>query len=232
MSDINLLDCTLRDGGYVNSWHFGHNHIVSIFERLVSAKVEFIELGFLDERCAFDMNKSIAPDTESFNRIYAGLDKKNAQLVGMIDYGTCSIENVQPCGETVLDGIRVIFKKHMRRQAIDYCRQLKELGYKVFVQLVSITSYNDEELTDLIDMANELKPYAVSMVDTYGLLQQENLMHYFNELNGRLDMEISLGYHSHNNFQRAFANCTEMLSQQTDRSLLVDASIYLSLIHI
>ena len=103
MSDINLLDCTLRDGGYVNSWHFGHNHIVSIFERLVSAKVEFIELGFLDERCAFDMNKSIAPDTESFNRIYAGLDKKNAQLVGMIDYGTCSIENVQPCGETVLD---------------------------------------------------------------------------------------------------------------------------------
>ncbi|EOS25341.1 hypothetical protein C804_04440 [Lachnospiraceae bacterium A4] len=226
MSDINLLDCTLRDGGYVNSWHFGHNHIVSIFERLVSAKVEFIELGFLDERCAFDMNKSIAPDTESFNRIYAGLDKKNAQLVGMIDYGTCSIENVQPCGETVLDGIRVIFKKHMRRQAIDYCRQLKELGYKVFVQLVSITSYNDEELTDLIDMANELKPYAVSMVDTYGLLQQENLMHYFNELNGRLDMEISLGYHSHNNFQRAFANCTEMLSQQTDRSLLVDASIY------
>lgn len=226
MSEINLLDCTLRDGGYVNDWNFGHNYIVSIFERLVSAKVEFIELGFLDERCRFDRNRSIAPDTESFNRIYAGLDKKNTRLVGMIDYGTCGIEKIQPCSETILDGIRVIFKKHMRRQAIDYCRQLKELGYQVFVQLVSITSYNDEELTHLIDMANELKPYAVSMVDTYGLLQQENLMHYFNELNGRLDMEISLGYHSHNNFQRAFANCTEMLSQQTERSLLVDASIY------
>ncbi|GFI21970.1 4-hydroxy-2-oxovalerate aldolase [Lachnospiraceae bacterium] len=226
MPEINLLDCTLRDGGYVNDWKFGHNNIVSIFERLVSAKVEFIELGFLDERCKFDMNRSIAPDTESFNKIYAGLDKKRSQLVGMIDYGTCNIENIQPCNTTILDGIRVIFKKHMRRQAIDFCEQLKKLGYKIFVQLVSITSYNDEELTNLIEMANDLKPYAVSMVDTYGLLQQENLMHYFNELNDRLDKEISLGYHSHNNFQRAFANCTEMLSQQTDRSLLVDASIY------
>lgn len=46
MPEINLLDCTLRDGGYVNDWKFGHNNIVSIFERLVSAKVEFIELDF------------------------------------------------------------------------------------------------------------------------------------------------------------------------------------------
>lgn len=226
MPDINLLDCTLRDGGYINNWNFGHNNIVSIFERLVSAKVEFIEVGFLDERCKLDMNRSIAPDTESFNKIYAGLDKKDSQMVGMIDYGTCSIENIQACSATILDGIRVIFKKHMRRQAIDFCQQLKKLGYKVFVQLVSITSYNDEELTNLIEMANELKPYAVSMVDTYGLLQQEKLMYYFNELNDKLDREISLGYHSHNNFQRAFANCTEMLSQPTDRNLLVDASIY------
>lgn len=223
---VSLLDCTLRDGGYVNDWNFGHNNLVSVFERLVSAKVEFIELGFIDERREFDMNRSIAPDTESFNKIFRGLDKKQSQLVGMIDYGTCSIENIQPCSETIFDGIRVIFKKHIRKQAIDFCRQLKNLGYKVFVQLVSITSYNDNELYDLICLANELEPYAVSMVDTYGLLQQENLMHYFTELNSRLIPSIELGYHSHNNFQRAFANCTEMLSQKTDRKLLVDATIY------
>ena len=40
---VSLLDCTLRDGGYVNDWNFGHNNLVSVFERLVSAKVEFIE---------------------------------------------------------------------------------------------------------------------------------------------------------------------------------------------
>lgn len=224
--EVNLLDCTLRDGGYVNDWKFGRSNIVSVFERLVSAKVEFIELGFIDERREFDINRSIAPDTESFNKIFDGLDKKDSKLVGMIDYGTCSIENIQPCSETIFDGIRVIFKKHVRKQAINFCRKLKDLGYKVFVQLVSITSYNDDELADLIDLANELDPYAVSMVDTYGLLQQENLIHYFTELNSKLNPNISLGYHSHNNFQRAFANCTEMLSYGAERNLLVDATIY------
>ena len=37
MSKIKLLDCTLRDGGYVNDWKFGHDNIESIFERLVDA---------------------------------------------------------------------------------------------------------------------------------------------------------------------------------------------------
>ena len=34
-----LLDCTLRDGGYVNDWEFGFDNIINIYERLVSAKV-------------------------------------------------------------------------------------------------------------------------------------------------------------------------------------------------
>lgn len=226
MGDIKLLDCTLRDGGYVNDWEFGHDNLVSVFERLVSAGVDVIEVGFLDERRPFDMNRSIVPDTDCFEKIYGGLEHKQAMIVGMIDYGTCSIEHIRPCSESLLDGIRVIFKKHVRKEALEYCRQIQDLGYKVFVQLVSITSYNDEELDDLICMANALKPYAVSMVDTYGLLQKENLLHYFTELNEKLDSSIALGYHSHNNFQRAYANCTEMLSHQVERDLLVDATIY------
>ena len=46
MSKISLLDCTLRDGGYLNDWEFGHDNIVNIFERLVSAEIDIIEIGF------------------------------------------------------------------------------------------------------------------------------------------------------------------------------------------
>ena len=56
-------------------------------------------------------------------------------------------------------------------QAMEFCGQLKSLGYKVFAQLVSITSYTDKELMELICLVNEVEPYAVSIVDTYGLLQ-------------------------------------------------------------
>lgn len=40
MKQVKLLDCTLRDGGYVNDWNFGHDSMVSIFERLISSGVD------------------------------------------------------------------------------------------------------------------------------------------------------------------------------------------------
>ena len=41
-----LLDCTLRDGGYVNDWEFGHDKIIEIFERLVIPVLIFFRLVF------------------------------------------------------------------------------------------------------------------------------------------------------------------------------------------
>lgn len=226
MREIKLLDCTLRDGGYLNDWNFGHANLISTFERLVNAGVDIIELGFLDERREFDINRSIMPSTECMNKTYGTVDKKSSMVVGMIDYGTCSINQLEPCDRSYLDGIRVIFKKHLMHEAMEFCRQVKELGYNVFSQMVSITSYTDEELKEFIALANAVKPYAVSMVDTYGLLYKDNFLHYFEALNEGLNEEISLGYHSHNNFQLAYSNCMEMLRKQTKRSMLVDATLY------
>lgn len=226
MGEIKLLDCTLRDGGYLNDWEFGRNNLVSVFERLVEANVDIIEIGFLDERRKFDINRSIMPNTDCVEKIYGGLDRKQAMVVGMIDYGTCSLANIRPCSESFIDGIRVIFKKHLRSEALEFCAELKKLGYKVFAQLVSVTSYNDEELEDLIRLANQVKPYAVSMVDTYGLMHQNNLMHYFTLLNDGLDPEIGIGYHAHNNFQMGYANCIAMMSNRIDRLMVVDGTLY------
>ena len=226
MGEIKLLDCTLRDGGYINDWNFGHDNLVNVFERLVDAGVDIIEVGFLDERRPFDIDRSIMPDTASVGKIFGELDRKQAMVVGMIDYGTCSLEHIQPCEESFLDGIRVIFKKHLREKAMAYCGELSKLGYKVFAQLVSVTSYDDDEMLDLVRLANHYKPYAVSMVDTYGLMHQDNLMHYFELLNENLDPEIGLGYHAHNNFQMGYANCIAMLSNKIDRTMVVDGTLY------
>ncbi len=223
---ISLLDCTLRDGGYVNDWEFGHENLISMFERLVSSNVDIIEIGFLDERRDFDINRSIMPDTDCVRKIYGSVDAKRAMVVGMIDYGTCGISHLTRCEDSYLDGIRVIFKKHIMHEAIDFCRQVKELGYKVFVQLVSITSYSDGELMELIGLVNDLRPFAVSMVDTYGLLHQNSLMHYYEMLDEHVLPEIQIGYHSHNNFQLGYANCIEMLKANARHAVVVDATLY------
>lgn len=66
----------------------------------------------------------------------------------------------------------------------------------------------------------------MSLVDTYGLLHQDNLLHYFQLLNYNLKPSIAIGYHSHNNFQLAYSNSMEVLREPADRTVLVDATLY------
>ena len=176
----------------------------------------------------YDYDRSIMPDTDCVEKIYGDLDRKNTKVFGMIDYGTCSIDHIKPCDQSYLDGIRVIFKKHLRVEALEFCAELKKLGYIVFAQLVSVTAYTDEELLDLCRLANERKPDAVSMVDTYGLTHQNDLRHILEILDKNLDQNIAIGYHGHNNFQMGYANCQMVLaySKETERDLLVDGSLY------
>lgn len=226
MAMIKLLDCTLRDGGYLNDWEFGYDEIITVFERLISAGIDVIEVGFIDERRIYDQNRTIFPDVISINQTFNGIDKKDAMVVGMIDYGTCSIDRVIPQEESFLDGIRVIFKKHIMKEALEFCSELKALGYSVFVQAVSITSYNDAEFAALLEEVNKVEPYAFSIVDTYGLLHKNQLIHYFEMANEGLTDRISLGYHSHNNFQLGYANCIELAEKEIARNLLLDGSLY------
>ena len=223
---INLLDCTLRDGGYVNDWEFGHSVITGTYKRLDSAGVEYIEVGFLDDRKNFDLNRTIMPDTEAIDKIYANVLKKHAIPVAMIDYGTCSLESIGPCESTFIDGIRVIFKKEKINEALPFCKAIKEKGYKLFIQAISITAYSDIELLEYVQRINEVKPYAFSIVDTYGLLDKERLTKYFYLVDNNLDSDIKLGYHAHNNFQLGFSNTIEFLAMRTKRELIADSTVY------
>lgn len=226
MRNVQLLDCTLRDGGYINDWEFGRNTMISVFERLVDSKVDIIEIGFLDDRRPFDINRTIGPNTKCLKDVWGCLKKRPPMVVGMIDYGTCAIENLEPASESFLDGIRVIFKKQRMYEAMAYCKKVKELGYKVFSQLVSITSYDDKDLLELISLVNDVKPYAVSIVDTYGLLQPAKLLHYTELLDKNVAPEVCLGYHAHNNFQMGYANAQVFLNRKTDRNILVDGTLF------
>ena len=44
---VELLDCTLRDGGYLNQWKFGRRTIPGFLETLDRAGVDVMEVGFL-----------------------------------------------------------------------------------------------------------------------------------------------------------------------------------------
>lgn len=225
-NSVKLLDCTLRDGGYLNDWEFGHNNLLSIYERLVEANVDIVEVGFIDERRPFDINRSIFPNTESIKNIYGTIQKKAPITVAMIDYGTCALDSIEPCGDAWIDGIRVIFKKSLMHKAMDFCAKLKEKGYLVFSQLVATSSYTKEDIEEIAKLVNKVKPYAVSIVDTYGLMYPKDVMATFKELDSQVCSDIQIGFHAHNNLQLGYANCLALIDLKTDREIILDGTLY------
>lgn len=225
MNQVKLLDCTLRDGGYAVKWTFGHNTIVNIYSRLISAGIDIIELGYLRDWEAFDINRTSLPRVSDFDKVFDLPIENRPMLVAMIDLGNCRIENICDASETLIDGIRLTFKKTRIDEAMRFAKQIINKGYKLFLQSVSITDYTDAEYIELIGKINEVKPYAVSIVDTYGLMFDYDLMQYFRLLDHNLDPEIGIGYHPHNNFQMAFANAVETINGRARHPLIVDATV-------
>lgn len=222
-----LLDCTLRDGGYLNNWHFGHDNIIKIFNGLVESKVSFIEVGFLDDAYPVSMEHTINPNTEAYNQLFKGVDKGESRVVAMIDYGHCDIKNIElrDREHTFIDFIRVIFKKDKMEKALEFVAEVQKLGYHVFAQMVSITSYTKQDLVKFVKLANKYKPFAVSIVDTYGLLDKDELRFYYDYLDKKLKDEIRMGFHAHNNFQLAYSNALRFMKHIDKRNVLVDGTI-------
>ena len=80
---------------------------------------------------------------------------------------------------------------------------------------------------------NDVKPYAVSMVDTYGLLHPSHMLYIYDILEHNADQSIGIGFHAHNNLQLAYANAITFVDKSLDyakqgsiRDIVVDGTLF------
>lgn len=225
MGKIILLDCTLRDGGYVNDWQFGEEAIKGVSKKITQTGVEMFEIGFIKGN-DFSKDRAVFPDIESISQMISPKDP-NMMYVGMIDLGdVVPIENICPYDGTSVDGLRIIFKKSKIKQAFDYCKQVQELGYKLFVQFVGTDSYSDKEFIEAIELFNTLDPYAASIVDSFGLIKRKQFLRLVYLADNNLKPSIILGYHAHNNLQQAFGNAEALVELNLKRDVCIDACVF------
>ena len=224
MDNIKILDCTLRDGGYVNDFLFGKNVITKIIDQLTNANIDIIECGFLED-CVYNEETSIFNCVEQI-RSFIPSNRRNSMYVAMACFGEYSLENLSNYDGNSIGGIRVTFHHNEVDDALEYCKQIKQKGYKLFIQPVGTTAYSDEDLIFLIKKVNEIQPYAFYLVDTLGLMSQEDILRMSYLINHNLDIRISLGFHSHNNLQLSFSNCQTLLQLKTERGIFLDSSVY------
>ena len=221
---IKVLDCTLRDGGYINNWCFSNKQIVNILNSLSSANIDIIECGYLN-----DKNQAIE-DTTLFNSIdilERLLDNCTyPNLVVMINFGDYDISKLPPKNRTKIDGIRLAFHKKDLKKALKVAEEIIALGYNLYFQPMVTKNYKDIEFLSLIQKANKLDIYSFYIVDSFGSMTLEEFQRYMTLADNNLNKNIQLGYHSHNNMQLAFSNAINMCNTNLSRDIIIDSSIY------
>ena len=200
MNEIRLLDCTLRDGGYCNQWRFGKRNIKKIVDGLEKSQVEIIECGFLTNKVEYDVDVTKFTQLEQLNTIIT--EKKSGTLyVVMMNYGEYDTRQLPDCKDTVIDGIRIAFHKRDLNNALEMAKEVNDKGYLVFLQPMVSMSYSDQEFLSLIEKTNELSPFAFYIVDSFGMMEEKDLLRFFFLADTNLSHHIYLGFHSHNNLQ-------------------------------
>ena len=225
MGKISLLDCTLRDGGYVNDWRFGAETIRGFARKIAQTGIEMFEIGFLKDD-VFDPDRAVFPDADSVASA-VGQKPANLQLLGMLDMSApVSLDRIPPCGETMLDGIRVIFKKDKINEAYAYCDALQKKGYVVFVNFVGSDQYTDAEFIAGIQKFNALRPFWMTIVDSFGLIKRKDFLRFVYLADHNMASGITLGYHAHNNLQQAMGNAQALCEMNLRRDLCIDACVF------
>lgn len=224
--NIKLLDCTLRDGGYVNNFNFGENTIKEIITRLVESRIDIIECGFLSD-IDYNADKTLFNNIKELNNLIKP-KSNNTMYVGMIALGAkeISCDRIDNRNIDSIDGVRITFHEYEIEKAVLYANNLINKGYEIFMQPVGTTIYSDSNLLKLIERVNELKPYAFYIVDTLGTMYKNDLLRLFYLIDHNLDSQIAIGFHSHNNLQMSFANAQELMLLHTKRQLIIDSSVY------
>ena len=131
-----------------------------------------------------------------------------------------------PYDGTSIDGIRVIFKKDKTEEAFVYCKRIKELGYKLFVNFVGTDLYTDKEFIEGIEKFNVLMPFAMSIVDTFGLIKRKQFRRLVALADNNMAPGITLCYHAHNNLQQAFGNAEAMVEMNLNRDYFLHHRLY------
>ena len=222
---VELLDCTLRDGAYIVDAKFGTPAIKGIIKKMQDANVDIIECGWLKN----------APHEKGTSFFHMPSDLEEYLLkpsdrttyVAMIDWDRYNLDYLPECDGKTLDAIRVVFPYGRHKEGIAVGKAIAKKGYKVFFQAANTLAYTNEDLVELAKEINEASPVALSIVDTFGAMYNEDLERIVEVLDKELNQGIKLGFHSHNNQQLSFALSMRFveLLEKTERECIVDASL-------
>jgi 4-hydroxy 2-oxovalerate aldolase len=222
--EIKVLDCSIRDGGLINKWKFSDELVRGTYKALSEAGVDYMEIGYRASKSQFDPNeygKWRFCDEKDVRKIIDGIDSK-MKLSCMVDIGRVEEKDILPKDQSVFDMIRVACYVKDIDKAIALANMIMDKGYEVSVNIMAVSTNLEKDIDEaLIELSNTRIPY-VYVVDSFGNMFSEDITFLVKKYQQALPGK-TIGIHTHNNRQLAFANTVQAI---IDQSNILDASVF------
>tara|TARA_B100001057_G_scaffold499532_1_gene610599 strand:- start:457 stop:2079 length:1623 start_codon:yes stop_codon:yes gene_type:complete len=222
-----VLDCTLRDGGYYNSWDFSHSLINKYLLAMKAAKIDIVELGFrflknegFKGPCAFTTDDFI----ESLNipdDLSVGVMVNGSDLCTEIGWES-AIRKIIPkdANDSPVNLVRFACHSHEIPNALCASEFLKQRGYRVGLNLMQIADKSKEELQELAEVISKSQIDVLYFADSMGSMKPEDTSRIIKWL--RKSWAKDIGIHTHDNMGLALANT---LQAQADGVNWLDTTV-------
>lgn len=212
-SDIKVVDCTIRDGGLVSNFYFEDSFVKSVYQACSDAGVDYMEIGYKSSKKIFspaDHGKWKFSDEEEIRRIIED-GRTNLKLSVMADAERTDYhEDILPKSQSVIDMVRVATYVHQIPIAVDMIKDAHDKGYETTVNLMAASLLKESELEEALEILADTEVDVIYLVDSFGAFYSEGIRSYISKyLKYAQASGKSVGIHTHNNQQLAYANTIE-----------------------
>lgn len=210
---IQLLDCTLRDGGQGleaayrtegSKTVFTEQMINDIVDHLSRTDIEIVELGYIEKSHFANHPFANHFSVEEVSKFIPKTPNKKQMYIALFTGPDMDEGQIPEWNPSLIEGVRVILRYSELEKSLDYCEMLARKGYKTLVQPMLTMRYTKEELKMVIDRANKMGAYALYFVDSFGYMQTTDVERLFSFIDKYLSPEIRIGFHAHNNMISAY----------------------------
>jgi 4-hydroxy 2-oxovalerate aldolase len=205
--EIKVIDCTVRDGGLMNNWKFSDEFVKAIYDALVAAGIDYMEIGYKSSERAYSRLENGAwkfCDEKDLRRI-VGDNNTSLKLSCMADIGRIDRDDIPPKKDSVIDMIRVACYVHQMDKAIALAEHCMDKGYESTINLMAVSKVNERDLDEALADVAKCRVPTLYIVDSFGSMYCEQIellaRKYFKALPNK-----TIGIHAHNNMQLAFSN--------------------------
>ena len=221
---VKLLDCTLRDGGYVNDWKWGFKKARNIIRYLTKAKIDVVEVGFLRNVEEYNPDITVCNRIEELNNLLP--ENMGATMYsGMAMRSNYDINKLSPYSGKGIEMIRITAHDYDIEEGMDFAREVKEKGYKLSINPINIMGYSDERILWILKQVNDIHPYQFSIVDTFGSMKRRDLDRIVSLVDNNIDTDIRVGLHLHENMAISSMLAQNYIDKHLQRNITVDGSL-------